>query len=291
MTVIQLLRPKNNLIKKILPVILCAGEGTRLKSITEKVPKPLIPFKALNNKPILEDLISKLIKLDVNKIAIVKGHLGNKIEEFIHTLQQKNVSLRNRIVTIDSGEDYKKGPLYSFLSISKLKETFEKDFIYMILPGDTIFEFDLLKTIMDYLINNFEAIKQNPVIFYRIIKLNVLKERFKLKYVSVANVESQKFNIFLKKIETTYLKDVYESKDLNHLIPIILMDQNYVCEILKVEKKSNVKTLREVLNLLAIEKKQIRAVYIENKYNFYDIDYEDDINNIENVLKGKKKGQ
>ena len=161
----------------------------------------------------------------------------------------------------------------------------------MILPGDTIFEFDLLKTIMDYLINNFEAIKQNPVIFYRIINLNVLKVRYKLKNVSVASVESQKFDIFLKKIETINLTDVHESKDLNHLIPIILMDQNYVCEILKVEKKSNVKTLREVLNLLAIEKKQIRAVYIENKYNFYDIDYEDDINNIENVLKGKKKGQ
>ena len=289
--VIQLLRPKNNLIKKILPVILCAGEGTRLKSITEKVPKPLIPFKALNNKPILEDLIFKLIKLDINKIAVVKGHLGNKIEEFTRILQKKNDFLRNRIVTIDSGEDYKKGPLYSFLSVSKLKKTFGKDFIYMVLPGDTIFEFDLLKTITDYIINNYKAIKQNPVIFYRNININVLKERFKLKNVSVANLGSQKFNIFLKKIETTNLMDIHESKDLNHFIPIIVMGQKHVGEILKLEKKSNVKTLREVLSLLIVEKKQISAVYLENKYNFYDIDYEDDINNVEKVLKGEKKGQ
>ncbi|HEY0087650.1 MAG TPA: sugar phosphate nucleotidyltransferase, partial [Candidatus Lokiarchaeia archaeon] len=239
-----MLRPKNNLIKKILPVILCAGEGTRLKSITEKVPKPLITLKAFNNKPILEDLISKLIKLDVNKIAIVKGHLGNKIEEFTRILQKKNDFLRNRIVTIDSGEDYKKGPLYSFLSVSKLKKTFGKDFIYMVLPGDTIFEFDLLKTITDYIINNYKAIKQNPVIFYRNININVLKERFKLKNVSVANLGSQKFNIFLKKIETTNLMDIHESKDLNHFIPIIVMGQKHVGEILKLEKKSNVKTLR-----------------------------------------------
>jgi hypothetical protein len=69
------------------------------------------------------------------------------------------------------------------------------------------------------------------------------------------------------------------------------MGQNYVGEILKLEKKSNVKTLREVINLLVKEKKLIRAINIKNKYNFYDIDYEDDINSIEKELKGKKKGQ
>ncbi|HEY0089419.1 MAG TPA: hypothetical protein VGB37_11290, partial [Candidatus Lokiarchaeia archaeon] len=109
--------------------------------------------------------------------------------------------------------------------------------------------------------------------------------------ISVANVESQKSNIFLKKIETINLKEVHESKAIKQLIPITSMGQNYVGEILKLEKKSNLKTLREVLNLLVREKKQIRAINIENKNNFYDIDYEDDINNLENILKGKKKGQ
>ena len=56
----QLLPQENNFPHEILVIILCAGEGTRFKKITKRIPKPLIKISALNNIPILQHLIKNL---------------------------------------------------------------------------------------------------------------------------------------------------------------------------------------------------------------------------------------
>ena len=63
-------------------LLLAAGLGTRLKPITNKIPKPLVK---IGDKPILEIWINKLFALGINKILINTHYLPEKIENLVKT--------------------------------------------------------------------------------------------------------------------------------------------------------------------------------------------------------------
>ncbi len=65
---------------KIRAFILAAGFGTRLKPITEKIPKPLVPILG---RPLLERIIKNLRRAGIFEIALNVHHLGDKIREFL----------------------------------------------------------------------------------------------------------------------------------------------------------------------------------------------------------------
>jgi NDP-sugar pyrophosphorylase family protein len=109
---IKLSLQKNSLKNKITSIILCAGEGTRISDFIRSKPKPLIE---INKKPILSYLIFNLIKSNTTSIIIVTGHLQEQIENYIESIKQKNETLKKKILIINSGNEYQKGPLYSFL--------------------------------------------------------------------------------------------------------------------------------------------------------------------------------
>jgi NDP-sugar pyrophosphorylase family protein len=63
-------------------VVLCAGLGTRLGSLTEEIPKPMLP---LNKRPLLAYIIGHISKFSIKNIAInihfkpevIKNYFGN----------------------------------------------------------------------------------------------------------------------------------------------------------------------------------------------------------------------
>ncbi len=65
-------------------MILAAGFGTRLRPLTDNLPKALIP---LNGRPLLEYVIEHLIRHDIHEIIINVHHLPQMIMDFI---QEKN---------------------------------------------------------------------------------------------------------------------------------------------------------------------------------------------------------
>ena len=109
---------ENKLKEKLTIVILCAGEGKRLKKLTRYTPKPLLKIKALGSELILQNIIFKLIKLEIKQIIIIIGHLGNQIREFVSRQIKNDILLQNKLVIINSENQYKFGPLHSFLNIS-----------------------------------------------------------------------------------------------------------------------------------------------------------------------------
>lgn len=62
--------------------ILAAGLGTRLKPITDTIPKALVE---VNGKTLLERTIEKLLKADVDEIIINVHHFADQIETFLGT--------------------------------------------------------------------------------------------------------------------------------------------------------------------------------------------------------------
>lgn len=59
-------------------MILAAGFGTRLKPITESIPKPLTE---INGKPVIEHTLLALKKAGVKSVVINLHHLGDMIED------------------------------------------------------------------------------------------------------------------------------------------------------------------------------------------------------------------
>lgn len=61
-------------------VILAGGLGTRLKPMTEKVPKVMLPVKG---KPFIVYLLGLLADSGINRIVLCVGYLGEQVREYL----------------------------------------------------------------------------------------------------------------------------------------------------------------------------------------------------------------
>jgi mannose-1-phosphate guanylyltransferase len=61
-------------------MVLCAGLGTRLRPLTNILPKPLVPVA---NRPLMTYTLALLEKAGVRRVAVNLHHLGGEIEEAI----------------------------------------------------------------------------------------------------------------------------------------------------------------------------------------------------------------
>lgn len=61
-------------------ILLAAGLGTRLRPITNEIPKCLVP---INDRPLLSYWLEKLVSLGVEEILINTHYFTDKVEEFI----------------------------------------------------------------------------------------------------------------------------------------------------------------------------------------------------------------
>ena len=69
------------LLKSILPVdavLMAGGKGERLRPLTEKTPKPLLP---VGNKAIIDHNVDRLISYGINHISVTVNYLKEQIEE------------------------------------------------------------------------------------------------------------------------------------------------------------------------------------------------------------------
>ena len=75
-------------------MILAAGQGKRLRPLTNKIPKPLIE---VTNQPIILDVIGRLRDFGIDEILINVSYLGDQIISCVETSGIKNVQFIKRI--------------------------------------------------------------------------------------------------------------------------------------------------------------------------------------------------
>jgi len=88
--------------------ILAAGLGTRLKPITDTVPKALVE---INGIPLLEILLKRLSKYSPGNIVINIHHFGNQIIEFLESRDNFGLNITisdERSLLLDTGGGLKK---------------------------------------------------------------------------------------------------------------------------------------------------------------------------------------
>jgi CTP:molybdopterin cytidylyltransferase MocA len=61
-------------------VVIAAGEGRRLRPLTERWPKPILP---IDGKPVIVTLVRELETAGVAPVTVVVGHLGGEIRRLL----------------------------------------------------------------------------------------------------------------------------------------------------------------------------------------------------------------
>lgn len=77
--------------KPKMAFILAGGKGTRLKPITNEIPKPLVP---LHDKPILQHTLDLFKKHGITEIIISIGYKGEKIKEYFGNGKRFGVNIQ-----------------------------------------------------------------------------------------------------------------------------------------------------------------------------------------------------
>ncbi len=167
-------------------VILAGGQGTRLKPITDYIPKPLIP---INNTPILEWQIRYLKKFGINDIIICTGYKTDQIENF---LNKKDLGVKVRF-------SIEKTPLGTGGALKKIAPLI-KEKSFLVFNGDIITNINLKKMLAK--INSIAAIEL----------------RTKFGIIETADGKVKKF------IEKKEIANVWMNAGIYHLDKKILKD-------------------------------------------------------------------
>ncbi|MCW8126888.1 nucleotidyltransferase family protein [Microbulbifer halophilus] len=61
-------------------MVLAAGFGRRMRPLTDRLPKPMLPVAG---KPLIEHAIERLAKVGVRRAVVNLGHLGHRIREHL----------------------------------------------------------------------------------------------------------------------------------------------------------------------------------------------------------------
>ncbi|HLD34123.1 MAG TPA: sugar phosphate nucleotidyltransferase [Candidatus Nanoarchaeia archaeon] len=112
-------------------VILCGGKGTRLRPITQEIPKPLIP---VHGKALVEHLIDLFKKYGIKDIILSVGYKKEKIKEYFGNGQKLGVN----ISYIEESED---APLGTAGPLKKARDIFKEAFI--VTNGDELKDINL----------------------------------------------------------------------------------------------------------------------------------------------------
>jgi choline kinase len=107
-------------------LILAAGNGTRIRSVSGELPKPLVPF---HGKPILEHVIRRAHSAGIERFVIVVGYRSDLIRNWFDRR-----SLGVSITFVENAEYHKAN------GISALKARHEIQENFLLLMADHIFE-------------------------------------------------------------------------------------------------------------------------------------------------------
>ena len=110
-------------------VILAGGKGTRLKSISKTIPKPMMPVAG---KPLLEYQIELCKKYGLEEVILIVNHLKDSIIDYFGNGEKWGIK-------VSYFEE--PSPLGTVGGVKEIEDELTEDFL--VLYGDVIMEMDL----------------------------------------------------------------------------------------------------------------------------------------------------
>ncbi len=114
-------------------VIMAGGFGTRLRPLTQNIPKPMVP---LVNKPMMEHIINLLKKYDIKDLIILLFFQADAIESYFKDGKEFGVNIQYILPSEDFGT----------AGAVKLAEKYLAD-TFLVISGDVLTDFQLNKAV------------------------------------------------------------------------------------------------------------------------------------------------
>jgi NDP-sugar pyrophosphorylase family protein len=179
-------------------VILAGGKGVRLRPFTVNFPKPLVP---LNDKPVLEVLIERLIGFGVTDITLTLGHLAELVKAYFGHRHQVTEAINLRYIV----EEQPTGTAGSLALVPGLDETF------LVMNGDLVTDLDFNGLI------RFHQEQQ------ALLTIATHTRRLKIDFGVLESDHNNRVTAYLEKPEHTYQVSmgiyVYEPAALKYVVP------------------------------------------------------------------------
>lgn len=126
-------------------LILAAGNGTRLKSVSGYLPKPLVHFQG---RPILEHIIGAARQAGIDRFVIVLGYRADLIRDWSDQSWLGNAS----VTWVENPDYHKSNGISALAAKDHIKENF------LLLMADHIFEPDTARRLLRQRISPGEVI-------------------------------------------------------------------------------------------------------------------------------------
>ncbi len=129
-------------------MILAAGKGTRVRPLTDEMPKPMIP---IIGKPVMEYLVEELERHGFNEIMINVSHLPEKIESYFGNGERLGVEIGYSFEGhIEEGQ-IQSTALGSAGGLKRIQDFggFFDD-TFLVVCGDALIDLDLTKAVREH---------------------------------------------------------------------------------------------------------------------------------------------
>lgn len=240
-------------------VILAAGVGTRLKPITNNIPKCLVKVM---NKPILQYQIESYLYAGIKDLIIVAGYLSDKIEVF---LQKKYFGIAD--IKIIYNENFKTtNNMYSlYLTQFLLNDCF------IVSNADVVMPLDMIKYIVTSEYENCIAVQKNN---YNNESMKIKVDRNVIRTISKTINRENSYGTSI---------DIYRFGNTakNKLF-------NIINEIIEIKKDKNLWT--EVAINMLVSQINFYPLDIKNRY-WYEIDNFEDLKKAEEIIREKSQNE
>ncbi|SEV91883.1 sugar phosphate nucleotidyltransferase [Halobacterium jilantaiense] len=116
-------------------VILAAGEGNRLRPLTERRPKPMLP---VGNRPVLEHVLEAVVDAGIQEIVFVVGYERNRIQTHFGDGDDWGVEIEYAVQDTQLGTGHAVLQAEEFVSDS-----------FVVLNGDRVIDDSLVSVVVD----------------------------------------------------------------------------------------------------------------------------------------------
>src|SRR6202451_3865224 len=125
-------------------LILAAGNGTRIRTVSGNLPKPLVDFRG---KPIIEHIVQRAKQAGIESFVIVVGYRSDLIRNWF-----EDRSLGVSITFVVNPDYHKSNGVFALQAISAIHENF------LLLMADHLFDSETAKTLMQQPLASDEAV-------------------------------------------------------------------------------------------------------------------------------------
>lgn len=129
-------------------MILAAGKGTRVRPLTNEMPKPMIP---IIGKPVMEYLIEELARHGFDEIMINVSHLPEKIEDYFGNGERLGVEIGYSFEGYIEDGEIQSMALGSAGGLKRIQDFggFFDD-TFLVVCGDALIDLDLTKAVREH---------------------------------------------------------------------------------------------------------------------------------------------